>query len=144
MSTDLARRIDHVAIAVRDADDAARWYRDNFGMEIVSDEVVESAFVRLVGLAPHVAHRGQSGPFEMTMIQLAQPVGPGRIGDFVSERGEGLHHICFTVDDTPGATSALGGDPSAVFVGGGGRATCFLSELRNGVVIELAEPVPQT
>lgn len=142
MSEALGRRLDHVAIAVRDADQAARWYLDELGMEIVSDEIIESASVRLVGLAPNMRHRAGAGPFEMTMIQLAQPVGAGRVDAFVRDNGEGLHHICFTVDDTPAATAALGGDTRAVFVGGGGRPTCFLQETRNGVLVELAEPVP--
>jgi catechol 2,3-dioxygenase-like lactoylglutathione lyase family enzyme len=77
----------------------------------------------------------------MTMVQLAQPVGPGRVGAFIEASGEGLHHICFTVEDATASVRALGGDPRAVFAGGQGRAMCFLSDVQNGVLIELAEPV---
>lgn len=140
MTATVARRIDHVAIAVHDADEAAQWYVEALGMEIVSDEVIESAFVRLVCLAPNVQHR-VAGPFDATMLQLAQPVGPGRVDAFVRESGEGLHHLCWTVDDAASAMSELGDDPAGIFVGGQGRATCFLTQARNGVLVELAEPV---
>jgi catechol 2,3-dioxygenase-like lactoylglutathione lyase family enzyme len=134
VSTTIARRIDHVAIAVVDADASARWYVEELGMRIAADEIIASANVRLVALAP------TRGATDQTFVQLAQPVGPGRIDDFLRAHGEGLQHICFLVDDTAASAALLGADPAAVFAGGGGRPMCFLSERPNGVTVELAQP----
>ena len=103
----------------------------------LQDEIIESANVRLVGLAPTTTD--QQG--KATQVQLAQPVGPGRIADFLAHNGEGLQHICFEVDDTAAGVRLLGEDDSAVFVGGAGRPMCFLMERPNGVLVELAQPL---
>ncbi|WBU37088.1 VOC family protein [Homoserinibacter sp. YIM 151385] len=126
------RAIDHVAVAVRDADSAMRYYLDVLGLELVGDEVAEDPGVRLVYLA--------AGP---DRVQLVQPLRPGPVQTWIEERGEGLHHVCFEVGDIP---AVLGGIPGQaerpVFRGGRGRRACFLAETPTGVNIELTETEP--
>ena len=137
------QRIDHVAVAVLDADAAASWYVDNLRMRISADEFVEAAGVRLVYLVS-----GLVGATDQTAVQLVQPVTPGSIASFIQERGEGLHHVCFTVDAIPDMLVALGEDGGGLFLGGRGRRACFLQTRPHDVLIELTEtalsgqPVP--
>lgn len=132
-----ARRIDHVAIATRDADAAAAWYVDNLGMTIVGDEVVAAAGVRLVYLIPR-----NSDPDVATMVQIAEPVGPGNVLDFVERQGEGFHHLCFTVDNIDDVLAGIQQPPDSVFLGGRDRRACFLGPQPLGVLIELTETLP--
>lgn len=129
-----AKRIDHVAIATLDADTAADWFIRNFSMAVVADDIVEAAGVRLVYLAPK-----DSGPDDATMIQLAEPVADGNIRDHIGNNGEGLHHICFAVDDVGSALEHIGQSLDTIFPGGRGRRTCFLDERLLGVPIELTD-----
>jgi methylmalonyl-CoA/ethylmalonyl-CoA epimerase len=122
-------RIDHIAMAVRRAEAVTDYLVGELGLCVVHDEVIESAGVRLVYV--------DAGN---TFIQLAEPVGAGAIATFIEERGEGLHHICFGVEDIPAALSGLAGEADAeVVLGGRGRRTCFLRGAPAGLVVELTE-----
>jgi methylmalonyl-CoA/ethylmalonyl-CoA epimerase len=133
-----ARFIDHVAIAVTDADAASRWYVERLGMRVLHDDAVTAAGVRLMYLAGTAA----GGP--QTMLQLVQPFGPGAVDTFLREHGEGLHHVCFAVE-VIGETLAAAGDPGlGEFTGGRGRQACFLAATPNSVNVELTEVAPSS
>lgn len=132
-----ARRIDHVAIATRDADAAAAWYVDALDMMIVGDEIVDSAGVRLVYLVPRDAD-----PDIATMLQLAEPIAPGSVRSFIELQGEGFHHLCFAVDDLDRFLAEVDQAPDTVFFGGRDRDACFLEQQPLGVLIELTETQP--
>ncbi len=108
--------IDHVAIAVRDVDEAAAMFMRLLGWQVTGDEIVAAAGVRLVYLSAAqdvparqpvaaVTEGGQLGeaPAADAQLQLVQPVAPGGVADFVAEHGEGLHHICFRTHDIEAA-----------------------------------------
>src|SRR2546425_12819764 len=59
------RRLDHVAVAVRDTDDALHYFRDRLGLEGSRSEEIESPHVRLTYLDPGNAY-----------IQLVEPLDP--------------------------------------------------------------------
>jgi len=130
-----ARFIDHVAIAVLDADSASRWYTGRLGLRVAYDEAVTAAGVRLMYLAGTATD-------PQAMLQLVQPVAPGPVETFIREHGEGLHHVCFAVAAI-GAALAMADDPGlGEFVGGRGRRACFLAGTPNNVTIELTELQP--
>ena len=123
------KSIDHVAIAVTDADAAIPYYTDVLGLTLIGDEIAEDPGVRLVYLA--------AGDDK---VQLVQPVRPGPVADWIGHHGEGLHHICFEVDDIPGSMQALDLRPERpVFRGGRGRRACFVADTPTGINIELTE-----
>jgi methylmalonyl-CoA/ethylmalonyl-CoA epimerase len=128
-----ARTIDHVAIASPDAERTARWYEENFGFVRVNDEVADEPGVRLVFLA--AAGDRSDG----TSLQIVQPVRPGPVADFLAQRGEGLHHVCFAVDDIASTLHARGQDSREVFTGGYGLPCAFVADPSPGVVIELVQ-----
>ena len=84
-----ARHINHVAIAVRDIEDTLSFYRDLFDLsggevEELADQGVKAVLVRMGG----------------SQLEFIQPTDPGgTVARFIERRGEGLHHVCFEVDD---------------------------------------------
>ncbi|MGO1561621.1 MAG: VOC family protein [Actinomycetaceae bacterium] len=128
-----ARTIDHVAIASPDAERTARWYEENFGFVRVNDEIADDPGVRLVFLA--AAGDRSNG----TSLQIVQPMRPGPVADFLAQRGEGLHHVCFAVDDIASTLLARGQDSREVFTGGYGLPCAFVTDPSPGVVIELVQ-----
>lgn len=85
----MLQKIHHVAVVVRDADQALAFYRDALGLRVTADQVIEDQGVRGVLL--------ECGDGE---IELIQPVRDGTgVARFLESRGEGLHHLCFQTDD---------------------------------------------
>ncbi|MDE0265525.1 MAG: methylmalonyl-CoA epimerase [Thaumarchaeota archaeon] len=90
-------RIDHVAIAVNDLDEAARTYKEALGADSVEFETVESEGVR-VGII-----RMENG-----RIELMQPVGDSSpIKKFLDTRGQGLHHVALGTSDIEGEVGRM-------------------------------------
>ena len=116
-------RLNHVAIAVRDIDAAARIYRDTLAAH-VSDKV------------PQPAH-GVTTVFVTlpnTKIELLEPLGEGSpIAKFLERNADGgIHHICYEVDDIVAARDRLLGQGARVLgdgepkIGAHGKPVLFL------------------
>ena len=81
-------KIDHVAIAVNNVEEAAKEYQQAFGIKEVEFETVESEGVRVA-----ILHLKDS------RIELMEPTrDDSPIKKFLSSRGEGLHHIALETD----------------------------------------------
>src|SRR5918998_1895271 len=90
-------KIEHVAIAVTDLDEALAHYKDIWGLEPTSRERVEDQGVEEAML-----------PLGESHLQLLAGTGPDTtVGKFVARRGEGLHHIAYEVDDLEGTLAEL-------------------------------------
>jgi len=127
----LLRRLDHVAVIVRSTDDALRFYEGELGLPVHSTEVISSPHVRLT-----YRHTGNA------FVQLVEPLDAASpLAEWLEENGEGLHHICFGVDDVARAVSTLSEDGTPVMLGTGrGRASGFVTTSGgNGVRIECTE-----
>lgn len=110
--------VDHVAIAVFDADVALAHFRDRLGLAVVHDERNQTAGARLVYL--------DAGPI---LLQLVAPLrDDAPVAAHLRAHGEGLHHLCFATDDVPGTAAALAGtEADAVAIGSGrGRPSAFV------------------
>jgi methylmalonyl-CoA epimerase len=129
----LLRRLDHVAVAVQDTDAALRHFRDTLGLHVAAVDEPPEIPVRLTYL-----------DVGNTYLQLVEPLdGESAVARWLAERGEGLHHLCFEVDDLAGALERLrpDGEPQAPLGSGRGRPTGFVAgEPQHGVPIELAPP----
>lgn len=127
------RRVDHVAVAVRDTDKALETFRDGLGLEVVHQETLSSPPVILTYL--------DCGNI---FLQLVEPTDPGSsLAELVAREGEGVNHICFAVDDVLGDAAALAGGLSSdgVVPGQGrGRLSAFVpGPARHGVRFECTE-----
>ena len=81
--------IEHIGIAVKNLDDAIRLYEKLFGLECykieeVADQKVRTAFFLI-------------GQTKIELLESTDPDGP--IGKFIEKRGEGVHHIAFSVEN---------------------------------------------
>ncbi|HEY7455833.1 MAG TPA: methylmalonyl-CoA epimerase [Solirubrobacterales bacterium] len=82
-------RIDHVGIAVEDLDAAIDLYERSFAMALAHRETVESQGVEAVLLDVGDGH-----------VELLAPLGPDTaVGKFLAQRGPGLHHVAYAVED---------------------------------------------
>jgi len=89
--------LDHVGIAVRDLEDALRFYRDALGLEIEAPEDVASQRVR--------AHFIPLGDSAVELLEATAPDSP--IAKYLEKRGPGLHHLTLRVEDIRAALAQL-------------------------------------
>jgi methylmalonyl-CoA epimerase len=81
--------IDHVGIAVVDADAAAGTFRTLLGLDATEAESLGAQQVRVCFV-----------PVGAPNLELLSPLERGTAVDrFIQKRGEGMHHVCFAVDD---------------------------------------------
>ncbi|GBD39917.1 4-hydroxymandelate synthase [bacterium HR37] len=127
----------HIAIAVRDIDKAEKLFTQAFGLEVVHREVVEEQGVKTSMLK---AKEGK------TAIELIEPLNESSpISKFLEKRGEGIHHICFRVEDIESILRHLKEmgiqliDESPRPGAYGAKVAFIHPKAVNGVLIELAE-----
>lgn len=77
--------IEHIGIAVKNINEAIKYYEDILGLECyaveeVTDQKVKTAFFKV-------------GETKIELLESTSPDGP--IGKFIEKRGEGIHHIAF-------------------------------------------------
>ena len=128
----------HIAIAVRNLEESVNLYKNILGLNVVHEEEVEEYGVKTVMLQP----QGSSG----TAIELLEPTSSdSSISKFLDKRGEGIHHICFFVDNIDQTLEKLKEDGVNLIdekprPGAYNSKVAFIhpKEL-NGVLVELAE-----
>jgi methylmalonyl-CoA/ethylmalonyl-CoA epimerase len=130
-------RLNHVAIAVPDADAAADIYRKTLGASVSEPEEFPAHGVRVVFVS-----------LANTKLELLQPLGEDSpIAKFIARNpAGGLHHVCYEVDDILAARDRLraagsrilgDGEPS---IGVHGKPVLFLHPKDfGGALIELEQ-----
>jgi methylmalonyl-CoA epimerase len=122
-------RLDHVAIVVADTERALRFFRDQLGLKVaaVDEPKPPAPAVRLTYLA--------TGSIP---IQLVEPLdATSAVGVWLTEHGEGLHHICFAAPDLDTEIQRLVGDMPYEAGSGLGKPAAFLpGKLPHGTRIE--------
>lgn len=92
------QKLDHIAIAVKDTEEALMFYRDTLRLPVLLSEVLDKVGVRLTHL-----------DMGNVQLQLVEPLSEEHpIAKFIEERGEGMHHLCWQVDDAEEAMVKLG------------------------------------
>ncbi len=131
-------RVDHIAIAVNNVDDALKNYQKILNVNHLEIEVVPHEKVKVAMLE-----------LEDTRIELMEPTADDSpIKKFLVERGEGIHHIAITADDiekdvaraTAQGMRMLGGIRSGSY---GRRITFIHPKSLNGVLTEFCEAPPE-
>lgn len=133
----MPKRIDHVAIIVRNIEQALVFYRDTLGIEPSEIKEVPTEQVRIAFLP-----MGGPGGSE---IELIEPTTlDSNLTRFLEKRGEGLHHICLEVEDIDASLAEMQANGTPVLdsqprVAAAGRAIFLHPKGTNGVLLELLE-----
>ncbi len=133
----MPKRIDHVAIIVRNIEQALTFYRDTLGITPSEIKEVPTEQVRIAFLP-----MGGPGGSE---IELIEPTVPGStLTKYLDKRGEGLHHICLEVDNIDEALQEMKDQGAPVLdqqprVAAEGRAIFLHPKGTSGVLLELIE-----
>ncbi len=131
------RSIAHIGIAVKDIDIAIATYTRLLGVppahrEEVTDQRVTTAMFAL-------------GPSSVELLQATSPESP--IARFLEKRGEGIHHVCFEVDDIVASLREMQREGFQLIDtvprrGAGGYLVAFVHpRSANGVLIELGQRI---
>ena len=127
-------KLDHIGIAVKSIEAAKAIYLD-LGLTIAHVEDVETQKVRTAFLSAGDAN-----------LELLEPSSPdSTIAKYIEKRGEGIHHLCFRVDDIEAHLAQLKERGyrlinEAPVPGAHGCRVAFLHPATgNGVLIELSE-----
>lgn len=130
------RALDHIGIAVKNLDEAVKFYRDVLGLELVKIEEVPEEKVRIAMFKVGASY-----------IELLEAMDEGSaIAKFIEKRGEGIHHIAIGVDDVDALTKELVSKGVRVIysepklVSGGARKINFIHpKSTRGVLLEIME-----
>ena len=131
----MLKKINHIAVAVNNIEEAAKFYQNVLGLTLTGVEVV-------------VPQKTKVGFFRIgeSNIELVQPSEPDSpLVKFLETKGQGIHHICFEVDDVESEVKAFL-DKGATLVdrkprpGAHNTKVAFVHpKSSNGVLIELCE-----
>ena len=129
------KKIDHVAICVKDIGESIAKYKETLGVEPTVREVVASQQTEAVLL-----------PIGETSLELISPRGNAGLEKFLEKKGPGLHHIAVEVEGIEEALTTLKalGIPlvdETPRKGARGHKVAFLHpKATGGVLVELVEP----
>jgi methylmalonyl-CoA/ethylmalonyl-CoA epimerase len=129
----MLKRINHIAIVVPEINDAKRFWIDVMGLQIEHEGHVHSQKVDVTFL-----------PISESNIELLQPTDTeSGVAKYLSNRGAGMHHICFEVDDIEAVLSQLSAAEIRLIdeqprIGDDGKKYAFIHpKATGGVLVEL-------
>ena len=131
----MVNKVDHIGIAVKNLDEAIKFYEDVLGIKCVSQEVVEEQKVKVAFLP--------TGDTEIELLESTEEDGP--IARHIERRGEGVQHIAYRVDDIEKAIAECKEKGIRMIdekprYGAGGAKIAFLHPKSTfGVLIELCQ-----
>jgi methylmalonyl-CoA/ethylmalonyl-CoA epimerase len=127
------KRVEHIAIAVDSMRQSLDLMRETFGLDLEYEEQIGQTKLAML-------------PVGQTYIELLEGQGPDSgVTQWIAQKGTGLFHICFEVEDIEAAISELKAknvklQSDTWRTGHGGSKIIFLDPSATGnVVIELAE-----
>jgi methylmalonyl-CoA/ethylmalonyl-CoA epimerase len=93
----MLKKINHIAIAVSNIEKGAEFYQDVLGLslsdvEVVAAQKTKAGFLRI-------------GETNIELVQPSEPDSP--LVKFLETQGQGIHHICFEVDDVEEEVNAI-------------------------------------
>lgn len=133
----MPKRIDHIAIIVRNIEQALLFYRDTLGITPSEVKEVPTEQVRIAFLP-----MGGPGGSEIELIEPTNAA--SSLAKFLEKRGEGLHHICLEVENIDTALAEMQAQGAPVLdkqprIAAEGRAIFLHPKGTNGVLLELLQ-----
>ena len=132
----MLKNLSHIGIAVQSIANAGKFFGETLQLGIpeiidVPDQKVKVAIFRFAGF----------------QIELLEPLSnDSTMAKFLEKRGEGIHHLCFNVDNIESALADMKKDGITLIdekprIGATGNKIAFVSpKSTHGVLIELREP----
>lgn len=129
------KKIDHIAVVVKDMDKALEFWQDALGLDLSHMEEVPSENSIVAFL-----------PAAESEVELVTPTDDeSGVARYLDKRGPGMHHICFEVYDIHATMEHLKSknvrliNPEPI-IGTGGKKIAFIHpESTHGVLVELYE-----
>jgi methylmalonyl-CoA/ethylmalonyl-CoA epimerase len=135
----LVSKIEHIGVVVKDLKKSLRPYQELLGLDLKEIEEIEvQGSMNRVAFLP-------VGEVNIELVETSAT--SGLAADFQREKGEGIHHIAFKVDDLETLFRELK-DRGVKFLwdkiipgSRGSRVAFFKAEEFNGVYIELVQKI---
>jgi methylmalonyl-CoA/ethylmalonyl-CoA epimerase len=131
--------IDHIGVAVEDIEAALALYEGPLQLPLVHRETVVEQGVEAALLDVGESH-----------VELLQPLAPDTaVGRFLAQRGPGLHHVAYRVDDVEQTLSELAEAGMRLIderprTGIRGSRVAFVHPASTGgVLTEIVQPAPE-
>jgi methylmalonyl-CoA epimerase len=128
-------KLDHIGIAVKSIDERLKTWRDVIGLDLKYIKDVPDQKVKIATFDIGGVH-----------IELLEALDEeSTINKFIQNKGEGLHHLCFEVDDIERALTEMKSKGIKLIdevprIGASGKKIAFIHpENMGGVLIELTE-----
>ena len=128
-------RVDHIGIAVKDIEQAKKFYTEFLGMKALGEEVVEEQKVKVCFIP--------CGDSEIVLLVSTSPAGP--IAQHIEKKGEGIHHIASRVDNIEAAIADLMAkgvrmiDEKPRYGAGGAKIAFVHPKSTGGILLEISE-----
>lgn len=133
----MINKVDHIGIAVKNLDEAVRFYTEKLGVKVQGFEVVEDQKVK-VAFIP-------LGDTEIELLESTHEDGP--IARYIEKNGVGIQHIAFNVDNIEAVLDEMKKKEVRLIdekprYGAGGSKIAFLHpKSTNGILLELTERI---
>ncbi|NCP46000.1 MAG: methylmalonyl-CoA epimerase [Flavobacteriales bacterium CG18_big_fil_WC_8_21_14_2_50_32_9] len=133
----MMNKIEHIGIAVKNLSEAVEIYSKLFNQPSYKTEVVESESVTTSFF--------QIGENKIELLEATKPT--SAIAKFIENKGEGIHHIAFDVDDIVKELERLKKEGFIILneqpkKGADNKLVCFVHpKSANGVLIELCQEI---
>jgi methylmalonyl-CoA epimerase len=130
----MIKKIDHIGIVVHNIEEALQVYEGALGLRLTDVEEVPEQAVRVAFL-----------PVGESKLELLESLtAEGGVAKFLEKRGEGIHHICFEIDDIEATLQDLAAQGIQLIdeqprQGVHGRVAFLHPKSAHGVLIELIE-----
>ncbi|HHW58464.1 MAG TPA: methylmalonyl-CoA epimerase [Clostridia bacterium] len=131
----MIKKIDHIGIAVKSIEEAAKFYKEVLGLGITGIEEVEEQKVRTAFIPV--------GDSEIELLESTSEDGP--IAKFIEKKGEGIQHIALQVDDIEKTLEELKQkgikliDELPRYGAGGAKIAFAHPKSTNGVLLEFCQ-----
>ena len=128
-------KVDHIGIAVKDLEQAKKFYTDILGMKATGEEVIEQQKVKVCFIP--------TGDSELELLESTSADGP--IAKFIEKKGEGIQHMALRVDNIEKTLADLKEKGVRLIdekprYGAGGASIAFVHpKATGGILLELSE-----
>tara|TARA_B100001057_G_C22453102_1_gene795848 strand:+ start:76 stop:480 length:405 start_codon:yes stop_codon:yes gene_type:complete len=133
----MIKKIEHIGIAVKNLDEADKVYQQLLGTSPYKRETVDSEGV--------ITSFFKTGGSKVELLQATSS--ESTISKFIEKKGEGIHHIAFSVDDIYAEINRLKKEGFTIInerpkKGADNKLVCFIHPKNTkGVLIELCQEI---